>query len=187
MDDNYHGQVMPSGALVVAIPIMVLSLISLWLSLLWFTMQHYHSERWGCTDSLKEIHDYSIGQNILTGDTDVGLMAIAVSISTTASIVQQCWFATHWLHDRTSEYEHAIEGSDRRNLAIGPLTDGPSLFCFWVQMYCYNVIAYVIHARRAKISQSLVCPAMLTILPGSLLFAGKIYLPTRHDATTLTG
>jgi hypothetical protein len=36
-------------------------------------------------------------------------------------------------------------GSERRNLAIGPLTDGPSLYCFWVQMYCYNTIAYVLN------------------------------------------
>jgi hypothetical protein len=82
-------------------------------------------------------------RNMLTGDSDVGLMALAVSGSTTASFVQQCWFATHWRHDKMSEYRHALEGSDRRNLVIGPLTDGPSLYCFWVQMYCYNTIAYV--------------------------------------------
>jgi hypothetical protein len=82
-------------------------------------------------------------QDMLTVDSDVGLMALAVSGSTTASFVQQCWFATHWRHDKMSEYKHALEGSDRRNLVIGPLTDGPSLYCFWVQMYCYNTIAYV--------------------------------------------
>jgi hypothetical protein len=48
MDDS-TGQNMPHEALVAAIPVMVLSIISLWLSLLWFTMQHYHSERWSCT------------------------------------------------------------------------------------------------------------------------------------------
>jgi hypothetical protein len=81
--------------------------------------------------------------NMLTKDSDVGLMALAVSGSTTASFVQQCWFATHWRHDKNSEYRHAEMGTERRNLAIGPLTDGPSLYCFWVQMYCYNTIAYV--------------------------------------------
>jgi hypothetical protein len=75
----------------------------------------------------------------------VGLMALAVSGSTTASFIQQCWFATHWRHDKNSEYRHAEMGSERRNLAIGPLTDGPSLYCFWVQMYCYNTIAYVLN------------------------------------------
>ena len=49
MMDDSNDQIMPYGALVVSIPIMILSAISLALSLLWFTMQHYHSERWSCT------------------------------------------------------------------------------------------------------------------------------------------
>jgi hypothetical protein len=141
--DDPNGQTIPYGALMVAIPIMVLSIISLLLSLLWFTMQQYHSERWSCTTS-QERPNCSNGSNMLTKDLDVGLMALAVSGSTTASFVQQCWFATHWRHDKNSEYRHAEMGTDRRNLAIGPLTDGPSLYCFWVQMYCYNTIAYVL-------------------------------------------
>jgi hypothetical protein len=48
MDDS-NGQAIPSGALVAVIPIMMLSIISLVLSLLWFTMQQYHSEKWSCT------------------------------------------------------------------------------------------------------------------------------------------
>lgn len=144
MDDGSYGQTMPHGALMVAIPVMVLSIISLALSLLWFTMQHYHSERWSCMSCLRRTPpDCPNGTDKLTKDSDVGLMALSVSGSTTASFVQQCWFATHWRHDRASEYEQAKAGSQHQNLAIGPLTKGPSLVCFWIQMYCYNVIAYV--------------------------------------------
>jgi hypothetical protein len=50
MDDS-NGQAIPYQALSVAIPVMVLSIISLLLSLLWFTMQQYHSERWSCMAS----------------------------------------------------------------------------------------------------------------------------------------
>ena len=50
MDDS-NGQAIPYQALSVAIPVMVLSIISLLLSLLWFTMQQYHSERWSCMTS----------------------------------------------------------------------------------------------------------------------------------------
>lgn len=149
MDDS-TGQSMPHEALVAAVPVMTLSIISLWLSLLWFTMQHYHSERWSCMASPRIHAKLPNETTILTGDSDVGLMALAVSGSTTASIVQQCWFMSHWRHDKTTEYRYAIMGSDRRNLAIGPLTDGPSLYCFWVQMYCYNTIAYVL--RRCYLS-----------------------------------
>ena len=53
MDDSID-QSMPQEALVAAIPVMVLSIISLWLSLLWFTMQHYHSERWSCMASPRQ-------------------------------------------------------------------------------------------------------------------------------------
>lgn len=40
---------MPIGAIVVAIPVLVYSITCLALGLLLFLMQHYHSERWGCT------------------------------------------------------------------------------------------------------------------------------------------
>jgi hypothetical protein len=50
MDDS-NGQAIPYQALSVAIPVMVLSIISLLLSLIWFTMQQYHSERWSCMAS----------------------------------------------------------------------------------------------------------------------------------------
>lgn len=42
---------MPIGAIVVAIPVLVYSIICLALGLLLLLMQHYHSERWGCTDT----------------------------------------------------------------------------------------------------------------------------------------
>lgn len=48
---------MPIGAIVVAIPVLVYSIICLTLGLLLFLMQYYHSERWGCTDTpLRSLH-----------------------------------------------------------------------------------------------------------------------------------
>lgn len=47
----------------------------------------------------------------------------------------------NWRHDRTSEYEQAKIGVEHPKLAVGPLTLGPSLYLFWIQMYGYNVIA----------------------------------------------
>jgi hypothetical protein len=43
------GEAMPQDALVVAIPVLVVSIISLGASIMLFLMQHYHSERWSCT------------------------------------------------------------------------------------------------------------------------------------------
>lgn len=80
---------------------------------------------------------------ILTVTIDVSLMALVVSCATLASIIQQFWYMTHWRHDRVSEYEQAKIGVEKPTLAIGPLTLGPSLVLFWIQMYCYNVLSYV--------------------------------------------
>jgi hypothetical protein len=79
--------------------------------------------------------------SVLTMSADVSLMALTVSCSTTASIIQQFWYMTHWRHDRISEYEQAKNGVENPTLAIGPLTKGPSLVLFWIQVYCYNVMA----------------------------------------------
>lgn len=68
-------------------------------------------------------------------------MAISVCWCTTASIIQQFWYMINWRHDRTSEYEQAKIGVENPKLAVGPLTLGPSLYLFWIQMYGYNVIA----------------------------------------------
>jgi hypothetical protein len=43
------GEAMPQEALVVAIPVLVVSIISLAASIMLFLMQYYHSERWSCT------------------------------------------------------------------------------------------------------------------------------------------
>lgn len=72
---------------------------------------------------------------------DVSLMALTVCCSTTASIIQQFWYVAHWRHDRISEYQQAKIGVEKPTLAIGPLTRGPSLVLFWIQMYCYNVLS----------------------------------------------
>jgi len=40
---------MPQGALVVAIPVLLLSIISLAVIIMLFLMHFYHSERWSCT------------------------------------------------------------------------------------------------------------------------------------------
>lgn len=45
-------ETMPQEALVVAIPVLVVSIISLALSLLWFLMQHYHGDKWSCMSDL---------------------------------------------------------------------------------------------------------------------------------------
>lgn len=45
-------ETMPKEALVVAIPVLMVSIISLALSLLWFLMQHYHGEKWSCMSCL---------------------------------------------------------------------------------------------------------------------------------------
>jgi hypothetical protein len=41
-------EAMPQNALVVAIPVLVVSIIALGASIMLFLMQHYHSERWSC-------------------------------------------------------------------------------------------------------------------------------------------
>lgn len=43
---------MPKEALVVAIPVLVLSILSLGATIMLFLMHFYHSERWSCTLSL---------------------------------------------------------------------------------------------------------------------------------------
>ena len=43
---------MPQEALVVAIPVLILSIISLAVIIMLFLMHFYHSERWSCTPPL---------------------------------------------------------------------------------------------------------------------------------------
>jgi hypothetical protein len=78
---------------------------------------------------------------MLTTATDISLMALSVIISTTASIAQQFWYITNWRYDRISEYKQALLGVNNPIPAIGPLSLGPSLVLFWVQLYCYNVLS----------------------------------------------
>jgi hypothetical protein len=130
---------MPQGALVAAIPVMVLSIISLAASTMLFLMQFYHNERWGC--KLFPFFTSTHPECVLIESADVTLMALAVNCSTMASIIQQFWYMTHWRHDRISEYQQAKLCVENSTLAIGPLTLGPSLVLFWVQMYCYNVLS----------------------------------------------
>lgn len=68
-------------------------------------------------------------------------MALSVIVSTTASIAQQFWYITNWRYDRVSEYKQALLGVDNTMPAIGPLSLGPSLVLFWIQLYCYNVLS----------------------------------------------
>lgn len=49
---------MPAESLAVAIPVLVLSIISLATSTMWFLMQHFHSERWSCMPSLYTTNVY---------------------------------------------------------------------------------------------------------------------------------
>jgi hypothetical protein len=78
---------------------------------------------------------------MLTTATDISLMALSVIISTTASIAQQFWYITNWRYDRISEYKQALLGVNNPIPAIGPLSLGPSLVLFWIQLYCYNVLS----------------------------------------------
>jgi hypothetical protein len=133
---------MPQEALVVAIPVLVVSIISLAASVMLFLMHFYHSERWSCTFFTScQRSKHLPGVSILTVAVDVSLMAISVSCSTSASICQQFWYMTHWRHDRISEYQQAKLGVENPTLAIGPLTLGPSLVLFWIQVYFYNVLS----------------------------------------------
>jgi hypothetical protein len=50
---------MPQEALVVAIPVLVLSIISLAATIMLFLMHFYHSERWSCTFSLP-MHNHAL-------------------------------------------------------------------------------------------------------------------------------
>jgi hypothetical protein len=138
---DYVPMAMPQGALVVAIPVLVVSIISLAASVMLFLMHFYHSERWSCTSSIIATFKHLTRVSILTRIIDVSLMAIAVSCSTSASICQQFWYITHWRHDRVSEYEQAKLGVDKPTLVLGPLTLGPSLVLFWIQVYFYNVLS----------------------------------------------
>lgn len=112
-------EVMPMEAVVVAIPVLVYSIICLGFGLLLFLMQHYHSERWGY----------------------VALMALTIVLSMGANICQQFWYIFHWRHDRTSEFEQAKNLLETPALTVGPLTKGPSLILFWIQMGLHNVTA----------------------------------------------
>lgn len=72
---------------------------------------------------------------------DVALMALSVVLSMGINICQQFWYIFHWRHDRTSEFEQAKHSLETPSLTIGPLTKGPSLVFFWIQMGLHNVTA----------------------------------------------
>jgi len=143
-DFDYVPLAMPKEAWVAAIPVLILSIISLAATIILFLMHFYHSERWSCKLSLPlPIQTLSLHTNIpiLTAATDISLMTISVIVSTTASICQQFWYITNWRFDRVSEYKQAKLGVDNPIPAIGPLSLGPSLVLFWLQLYCYNVLS----------------------------------------------
>lgn len=133
-------EVMPMEAVVVAIPVLVFSIISMGFIWLLVLMQHYHSERWGCAfHPQSRILQQARFANVT--HPDVGLMALSVALSSLGNICQQFWYIFHWRHDRTSEFEQAKHGLETPNLTVGPLTKGPSLILFWIQMYFHNVTA----------------------------------------------
>jgi len=132
---------MPQQGLVVAIPVQILSILSLAATIMLFLMHFYHSERWSCTFALLPHNEAYSLHSSTDSAADISLMALSVIVSTTASIAQQFWYMTNWRYDRVSEYKQALLGVDNTMPAIGPLSLGPSLVLFWIQLYCYNVLS----------------------------------------------
>jgi len=78
------------------------------------------------------------------GLTDVTLIACVVCLSSTASIVQQIYYACEWRIIKTVAWQQANLSVDMPAVAFGPLSTGFNLALFEIQFVCYSISALLI-------------------------------------------
>ncbi|KAK3110129.1 hypothetical protein LTR53_015904 [Teratosphaeriaceae sp. CCFEE 6253] len=73
----------------------------------------------------------------------ITLISIVVSTSSTASIIQQMYYACRWRIIKTVAWEEAKASVDSPALAYGPLSTGLNLALFEIQFVCWQYVSIV--------------------------------------------
>ncbi|KAK4549563.1 hypothetical protein LTR36_006560 [Oleoguttula mirabilis] len=74
----------------------------------------------------------------------VTLIALVTSVSTTASIVQQVYYACHWRTTKSTELQQAKASLETPTIAYTPLSTGLNLALFEMQFTCYTISSVLI-------------------------------------------
>ncbi|KAK3623437.1 hypothetical protein LTR56_021613 [Elasticomyces elasticus] len=74
----------------------------------------------------------------------VTLLAIAVCVSSTSSIVQQIYYACEWRTIKTVAWEQSKAAIDMPAISYTPLSTGFNLALFEIQWVCYSAVAILV-------------------------------------------
>ena len=133
----------PTAALPASILVLIYSLVCLTCSVLLAYMLISNNEKTGC-EPFSSYCTTLPRLNLLTFFVDVTLITAFVTLSTTASIIQQVYYACEWRTVKTVALQQAKASAHQPSLAYGPLSTGLNLALYEIQFVCYSINAMLV-------------------------------------------
>jgi hypothetical protein len=131
---------LPQSAWTACILVLIYSAICLCSSILLASMLIANGEKTNCeawlVDRLQDL--------LLIAPPDITLIALVVGASSTASIIQQIYYACHWRTIKRIAWEQAKLSITHPTIAYGPLSTGWNLGLYEFQLVCYTINALLI-------------------------------------------